>query len=116
MPSFTLDGRSYEYVQEPPGRPETTRSWEYGHHPKVRATLPTTPAPVTAYAQAARWNGDRILVEWEDDDRRKHWTWLDGSAVERATASEWDIWEYHRCPEKLRAVRWGGRLPGFLPA
>lgn len=116
MPSFTLNGAVYAYdAPRPPGRPETTRSWVYGHYPKVRASLPAQP-PVTVYAQAARWNGDRILVEWEDDDRRKHWTWVDGSAVERATASEWDIWEYHRSPANLRGVRWGDRLPGFLPA
>lgn len=116
MPSFTLDGRSHDYAQEPPGRPETSRSWEYGRYPKVRATLPASPAPVTVYAQASRWNGDRVLVEWEDDSRRKHWTWVDRGAVEAVTDSEWDIWEYHRCPDNIRGVRWGDRLPGFLPA
>ncbi|MFS0718831.1 hypothetical protein ABC337_05100 [Arthrobacter sp. 1P04PC] len=116
MPSFTLDGVTYTYTQEPPGRPAETHSWQYGRYPKVRVTLCTVPLPLSVYALAARWNGDSILVEWEDDDRRKHWTWVDGAAVERATASEWDIWEYHRCPENLRGVRWGDRLPGFPPA
>jgi len=116
MPSFSLDGTTYEYVQEPPGRPEATKSWEYGLYPKVLATLTTTPALVTIYAQASRWNGDSVLVEWEDDDRRKHWTWVDRTAAKAVTDSEWDIWEYHRCPPNLRGVRWGDRLPGFLPA
>lgn len=116
MPSFTLDSVTYVYTQDPPGRPENTHSWEYGRYPKVRATLRTAPAPVDVYAQGSRWNGDSILVEWEDDGRRKHWMWVDASEVERATASEWDIWEYQRCPENLRGVRWGDRLPGFLPA
>ena len=115
MPSCTIAGTAYDYTQPVPGRPTQARSWQYGRYPKVRATLPTTPAPVTVYAHAARWNGDQVLVEWEDDERRKHWTWVNSAAVERATASEWDIWEYHQCPEKLRAVRWGDRLPGFLP-
>jgi len=116
MPSFTLEGRTYVYTQPSLGQPNTAHSWEYGLSPNVRARLATSPAPVSVYAQASRWNGDLILVEWEDDDRRKHWTWLDGSAVERVTDSEWDIWEYHRCPENLRRVRWGDRLPGMLPA
>lgn len=116
MPSFTLDGQQYEYAQEAPGRPESTRSWEYGRYPKVKATLPTTPTAVPVHAEAARWNGDCVLVEWEDDGRRKHWMWVDGDAVELATPSEWDIWEFHRCPENIRGVRWGDRLPGFLPA
>ena len=115
MPSFTLDGTTYEYAQEAPGQPEATRSWEYGNYPRVRAALPTSPAALTVYAQASRWNGDRILVEWEDDVRRKHWTWVDRGVVEAVTDSEWDVWEYHRCPTKLRGVRWGGRLPGSLP-
>lgn len=113
---FTLDGRFYDYLRPGPGNPEGARSWKYGHYPKVMATLPTTPAAETVYAHAARWNGDRILVEWEDDDRRKQWTWVDGDAVEPVTDSEWDIWEYHRCPVNIRGVRWGNRLPGFLPA
>lgn len=116
MPSFTLDGVAYTYTQEPPGTPAKTHSWHYGRYPKVRASLPTLPAGVTVYAYASRWNGDAVLVEWEDDPRRKHWTWVDGAAVERATASEWDIEQYRRCPEKFRAIRWGERLPGFLPA
>ncbi|MFS0716876.1 hypothetical protein ABC337_15140 [Arthrobacter sp. 1P04PC] len=116
MPSFTLDSVTHFYTQDPPGRPENTHSWEYGRYPKVRATLPTEPTPVTVYAYASRWNGDSILVGWEGDDRRKQWMWVNAAEVERATASEWDIWEYHRCPENLRGVRWGDRLPGFLPA
>lgn len=32
------------------------------------------------------------------------------------TESVWDIAEYLRCPEQLRGIRGGNRLPGFIPA
>lgn len=112
MPSFTLDGTVYTYdAPVPPGRPETARSWVYGHYPKVTAVLPSQP-PVTVHARAARWNGDRVLVEWEDDDRRKHWTWVGRDAVVPVSDVDWDVWEFGRAPEHLRGIRWGERSPG----
>lgn len=112
MPSFTLDGAVYVYdTPEPPGRPETTRSWEYGHYPKVTAHLPTQP-PVTVHARAARWNGDRILIQWDDDDWHTHWTWVGREHVQAVSDADWDAWEYERTPVHLRGIRWGNREAG----
>lgn len=117
MASFTLDGITYEYLRPVPGHdPDVTRSWEYGHSPKVVATVPLVAGTVDVYAAAQRWNPTQILVAWQDDDHHPHWAWVPAGNVRRVTDSEWDIEEYHRCPVKLRGVRWGDRLPGFLPA
>lgn len=71
---------------------------------------------IDVYARAERWNPSHILARWEDDGRRPHWAWIPAGSVRRVTDSEWDIFEYRRCPANLRGVRWGGRLPGFLTA
>ncbi|SDK78650.1 hypothetical protein [Arthrobacter sp. ok362] len=117
MASFTLDGTTYEYLRPDPGHPaEEARSWEYGNYPKVMATVPLAGgATVDVYAVAERWNPSFILVAWGDDEDHKHWAWIPAGNVRRVTDSEWDIEEYRRCPEKLRPIRWGNRLPGFLP-
>jgi len=118
MASFTLDGETHEYLRPDPGNPaEETRSWEYGHYPKVMASVPlASGATVDVYAVAERWNPSYVLVAWADDAGHKHWAWVPAGNIRRVTDSEWDIEEYRRCPEKLRPVRWANRLPGFLPA
>ena len=118
MASFTLDGETYEYRrQDPRHPPEDTSSWEYGNYPKVMARVPLAGgATVDVYAHASRWNPSEIAVSWTDDADHKHWAWIPTGSVHRVTDSEWDIEEYRRCPEKLRAIRWNSRLPGFLPA
>ncbi|WP_400158532.1 hypothetical protein [Arthrobacter sp. BPSS-3] len=118
MPSFTLDGETFEYLQPDSGNgPEDAQSWTYGAYPKVRAAVPLAAGgSVPVYASAERWNPSSVLVRWADDGRHSHWAWIPAGNVERVTDSEWDIEEYRRCPEKFRAIRWGDRLPGFLPA
>jgi hypothetical protein len=72
----------------------------------------------TNYALAG-WATERNIyftrVSWVDDEWHHHWAWIPAGNVRRVTDSEWDIEEYRRCPEKLRWIRWGNRLPGFLP-
>jgi hypothetical protein len=117
MASFTLDGETYEYLRPDPGHPpEVTRSWEYGKYPKVMASVPLAAGgTMDVYAHADRWNPSHILVSWVDDEWHHHWAWVPAGNVRRVTDSQWDIEEYRRCPEHLRGVRWGTRLPGFLP-
>lgn len=118
MPTFTLDGVAYEYLQPKTDiRHEEAHSWEYGHWPRVEAAVPLTAAggTVSVYAEAMRWAGDHILVRWTGDGGAYHAAWLPKEDVRRLTASEWDIIEFHHTPENLRMVRWGDRLPGFLP-
>lgn len=71
---------------------------------------------VRVYATAERWNPSHILASWADDGNHPHWAWVPAGNVERVSDSEWDIMEYRRCRENLRQIRWGDRLPGFLPA
>jgi hypothetical protein len=115
--TFALQGETYEYLRPDPGHPpQATRSWEYGKYPKVLASLPLADgSTVDVYAHADRWNSSHILVSWVDDEWHHHWAWIPAGNVRRVTDSEWDIEEYRRCPEKLRWIRWGNRLPGFLP-
>lgn len=74
-----------------------------------------TGGSVTVYAEASRWAGDTIHVRWADDDEHFHAAWVPKANVRRLTASEWDIIQFHACPESLRHIQWGKRLPGFLP-
>ena len=53
----------------------------------------------------------RIPVGGADDGR--HALDLDPGTVEGVTDSGWDVEEYRRCPESLRGIRCGNRLPGF---
>jgi len=115
--TFTLDGVTHEYLQPAPGSPENAHSWEYGHYPKVSASVPLAAGgSFDVFAHAERWNSDHVLVRWEDDDRRPHSAWIPAANVRRVTDSAWDIWEYHRCPERLRRIRWGATMPGFIPS
>lgn len=117
MPSFILDGTTYDYDRGEPGEIGTAKSWEYSKYPKIMATLTLAGGgTLDVHAQAQRWTHTHVLASWEDDDRRPHWAWLPADHVRRVTDSEWDIREFHRCPENLRSVRWADRLPGFLPA
>ncbi len=43
------------------------------------------------------------------------WAWIPAGKIPSVPDSEWDIEVYRRCLENLRGVRWGSRLPGFLP-
>ncbi|CAH0256393.1 hypothetical protein SRABI26_03278 [Arthrobacter sp. Bi26] len=117
MASFTLDGQTYEYLRSAAGHSaEETKSWEYGNYPRVMARVPLAAGgTVDVDASAERWNASNVLVSWTDDDDHKHWAWVPAGNVRRVTESEWDIEEYRRCPEKLCAIKWGNRLPGFLP-
>jgi len=118
MPTFTLDGETYEYLKPDPGHsPEDAKSWEYVNNPKLLAALPLIDGgTVVVCAVAERWNPSYVLVGWADDGRHGHWAWIPAGNVERVTDSDWDIEEYRRCPEELRPTRCGNRLPGFLPA
>lgn len=117
MPTFTLAGVVYDYLTPKlEGDPEDVHSWEYGKLPRVEAAVPLTAGgSVSVYGQASRWGHDHILTSWLDDEGHTHATWIPASSVRRLTASEWDIIEYHECPPALRSIRWGNRLPGFLP-
>lgn len=116
MSRFTLDGEAHEYLTPSGGHPEDARSWTYGEYPKVSAALPLTDdGTVTVYAEAQRWTSTHILCAWKDDEDHGHWAWVPKDNVRTVTESEWDIEEYRRCPEHLCGVRWGKRLPGFLP-
>lgn len=117
MASFILDGREYAYVRPVPGLVDVTRSGVLGKYPKVMASVPLDPTgTVDVYGLAERWNPSHVLVRWLDDDDRPHTAWVPAGNIRRVTDSEWDVHEYHRCPQHLRGIRWGSRLPGFLPA
>lgn len=118
MASFTLDGQTFEYLKPDPGHePEYAKSGTYGNYPKVLAALPPADGgTVTVYAVAERWNPSYVLVGWADEARHGHWAWIPTANVERVSDSDWDTEEYRRCPKHLRGIRWGNRLPGFLPA
>ncbi|MET1086948.1 MAG: hypothetical protein ABWY04_07490 [Arthrobacter sp.] len=109
MASFTLDGTTYEYLRPDPGHDPRTRG-------RMGTTVPLASGAVDVYARAQRWNPSHILVAWADDGRHSHWAWMPAGNVERLSDSEWDVEEYRRCPDNLRHIRWGNRLPGFLPA
>jgi hypothetical protein len=115
--SFVLEGRAYEFVRpERVGSVEDVRSWEVGSYPKVHANVPLRGGgSVAVYAHATHWNRTQINIRWDDDEKDTLTAWLPKNDVRPATNSEWDIDQYNRCPESLRAIRWGKRLPGFLP-
>lgn len=117
MPTFILDGAAYDYLQAAPDAdPEATHSWEYGEWPRVEVDVPLAAGgTVSVYGEASRWAGSYILVVWVADGGAHHSTWVPKANVRRLAASEWDIIEYQRTPEHLRMIRWGARLPGFLP-
>jgi hypothetical protein len=116
-PTFTLAGIAYDDVQaQPDAEPAEYQTWEYGHWPRVEADPPLTGGgTVPVYAEASPWTGQHVHVRWADDQGSHHGAWIPKGSVRRLTASEWDIIEYDRCPAELRPVRWGKRLPGFLP-
>ncbi|AYR00915.1 hypothetical protein PP636_gp58 [Arthrobacter phage Hestia] len=115
MPSFTLGGVAYEYVAPPPPA-RLIQSWEYPHWPHVEAAVQLVGGgSVQVYGEASRWSPDQVHVRWADDKGHFHASWLPNANVRRLTDSEWDIIQYHQCPENLRHVQWGKRLPGFLP-
>ena len=117
MPTFTLNGQTYAYLQPIlDAKPQDARSWEYEHWPRVEAQVPLAGGEaVSVYGEAMRWAGEQIIVRWKDDDGHYHQAWVPANAVRKLTASEWDIIEYHATPANLRSIRWGKRLPGFLP-
>lgn len=117
MPTFTLDGVSYEYLQpDLGGELEGVRSWEYGKWPKVHVRVPLAGGAVAeVYGRASRWTAAHIHVNWQDDSDHFQGAWVPAANVRKATESEWDIEEYRRTPENLRMVQWGHRFPGFLP-
>lgn len=87
----------------------------YGNYPKVLASLPlATGGTVDVYAHAQRWTPAHVLASWLDGEWHPQWAWVPAGNVRRVTDSEWDIDEYRRCPEHLRGVRRGERLPGML--
>ncbi|MET4134160.1 hypothetical protein [Pseudarthrobacter sp. PvP090] len=68
MAAFIVDGISYGCMRPSPGHnPESAHSWEYGHYPKVMATLPLAAGTVDVYAVAGRGNPSNILLSWQDD-------------------------------------------------
>lgn len=117
MPKFTLDGVTHEYLAPPkPQRLHLIKSWEYPHWPRVEAEVPLAGGgTVKVYGEASRWSAEQVHARWADDDDHLHQAWLPTANVRPLTDSEWDVIQFHRCPENLRSVRWGKRLPGFLP-
>lgn len=117
MPAFTLAGVKYEYLTpELEGDRDEVHSWEYGKWPRVEAEIPLqSGGTVKVFGEAMRWGHGLILTRWRDDEGHYHSAWLPKDNVRRLTASEWDIIDYHQCPPELRPIRWGKRLPGFLP-
>ncbi|QWY79663.1 hypothetical protein PP637_gp33 [Arthrobacter phage Persistence] len=116
MPSFTLAGVTYEYLTAPkPERLHLIRSGTTRPGPVEAAVQLADGGTVTVYGQASRWSAGQIQVRWQDDEDHFHAAWLPTANVRRLTASEWDIIEFHNCPENLRHIQWGKRLPGFLP-
>lgn len=117
MPTFTLAGVVYDYLTPKlEGDPENVHSWEYGKWPRVEAEVPLVAGgSVKVYGQTSRWGHNHVLTSWLDDEGHGHSAWLPATSVRRLTASEWDIIEYHQCPPALRPIRWGKRLPGFIP-
>lgn len=117
MLTFTLAGVRYDFAAPGiVGAPEEIRSWEYGHWPKVEAAVPLTDGgSVLVYGEASRWGQGHIAVSWVDDDFHTCWAWIPAANVRRLTPSEADIIEYRQCPPDRRSIRWGNRLPGFLP-
>jgi hypothetical protein len=98
MPSFRLDGETYEYLRADPGRDsEDARSREYGDYPRVLATLPLADGSTVAVrAVAARWNSNpsHVFVAWADDDMGAHWAWIPAGNVKCLDESDWDVDEY----------------------
>lgn len=116
MPSFTLGGVSYEYLTPAPQDAGKLQSWEYGHWPRVEAAVALVGGgTVEVYGEASRWGADVVHVRWHDDVGHYHQAWIPKGRVRRLTPSEWDIIQFHECPENLRHIQWGKRLPGFLP-
>ncbi|MDI2019607.1 hypothetical protein PJL18_00098 [Paenarthrobacter nicotinovorans] len=98
------------------GSVEDVRSWPPGEYPKVFAQVVLRPGgAVGVYAEARQWTGSQINVRWFDDEKDSLTSWLPREMVRPVTESEWDIDQFNRCAEWLRGIRWGKRLPGFLP-
>lgn len=114
---FVLAEEVYDLARvERCGPVEEVRSWPMDQRPKVRALVPLAgDGSLAVYAEATHWNRSQVHVQWVDDNKDSFVTWLPSESVSPVTDSEWDIDQFHRCPEWLRSVRWGKRLPGFLP-
>ncbi|MFS2090543.1 hypothetical protein [Paenarthrobacter nicotinovorans] len=74
-----------------------------------------TSCTVAVYAEATHWNTTQIHIRWYDDNKDNLIAWIPRHHVRPVTESEWDIDQYNRCPENLRSIRWGNRMPGMLP-
>lgn len=118
LTTFLLDGRTYDHVRgDRVGPVEDVQSWGMNNQPKVHAQIPlSTGGSIDVYAQATHWNQTQIHIRWHDDNKDSLTTWLPKADVRPVTNSEWDIDQYNRCPEELRTIRWGKRMPGILPA
>lgn len=114
---FELEGVTYEFMEVARiGPVEDVRSWPLDGRPKVHAQIPLkTGGTIAVYAHATHWSKTQISVQWYDDDKISLATWLPKESVRPVTESEWDIDEYNRCPEMLRVIQWGKRMPGILP-
>jgi hypothetical protein len=117
MASFTLDGETHECLRPDPGHaPEDTHSRTYGKYPKVLATLILgRRSEVDVYAHAEHWNPSHVCSCPGRTTTGGRRAWIQAGNVRPVTASEWDLEEYRRRPEKRRGSQWGSRLPGFLP-
>ena len=119
MASFTLDGQTYEYLRSA-RRVTRRRRRSRGSTGTTRRSWPLSRWPAAARSTSMpspnAGTPSNVLVSWDDDADHNDWAWVPAGNVRRVTDSEWDIEEYRRCPEKLRAIRWGFRPPGFLPA
>jgi hypothetical protein len=88
MPTFTLDGVTYEYLQPAkPQRLHLIKSWEYPHWPRVEAAVHLSDGgTVKVYGEASRWSAEPVHVRRADDEGHLHAAWLPTSSVRPLTA------------------------------
>jgi hypothetical protein len=115
--TFVIEGVTYELAEaDRVGRISAVRTWPPNERPKVHATVTLQDGgTTTVYAEATAWNQTQIHVRWHDDNTDSLTTWAPKADVRPVTESEWDIDQYNRTPEWSRPIRWGHRMPGFLP-
>ena len=115
--TFVIEGVTYDLLEaERVGRIGAVRTWPPNDRPKVHARVRLTNGDTTTvYAEATAWNQTQIHVQFHDDNNDSLTTWALKADVRPVTESEWDIDQYNRTDSSRRHIRWGYRMPGFLP-